>query len=125
MDSDHTNMQSLIFESRFVPLIMNGSKSTTISENTSRLYVGDVVQFKFKRKKPPYFRVFYKAKITRRSELTIYRTRAFMGRPVKQRKMFAINDGFESWGELVEWFDLNYYLPFYGVQLEWTPIIPT
>jgi len=118
-------MQSLIFESRFVPLIMNGSKSTTISENTSRLYVGDVVQFKFKREKPPYFRVFYKAKITRRSELTIYRTRAFMGRPVKQRKMFAINEGFESWGELVEWFDLNYYLPFYGVQLEWTPILPT
>jgi len=34
-------------------------------------------------------------------------------------ELFATQDGFDNWNEMVEWFDRTYNLPFQGVWLTW------
>jgi len=122
-------MKTLIFESRFVPLILSGSQSTTIREQENILRAGERVQFAVEPTHPRYLdsEAFCKTTIARRLDVMLTRASASLNFVmVKDLETLAINEGFESWGELVEWFERHYYhLPFYGVQLEWTPILPT
>lgn len=38
---------------------------------------------------------------------------------MKDLNRLAIKDGFQTWDDLVEWFDKKYELPFHGVLIEW------
>jgi len=126
MDSDPTNMKTLIFKRRFVPAIQSGTKVTAIRKHENILRVGEMVQFAVEPEFPLYLdtEAFCKTTITKRLDIMLTRTKASLDWvSVKDLETLAINEGFSSYSELIEWFDLNYYLPFCGVRLEWTPIL--
>ena len=123
-----TDMKTLIFQRQFVPLILSGSQSTTIRKQENILCAGERVQFAVEPTHQRYLdtEAFCKTTIARRLDVMLTRTKASLNFVmVKDLETLAINEGFSSYSELVEWFERHYYLPFYGVQLEWTPIIPT
>jgi len=107
-------------------LILSGIKSTAIRKHKNILRVGEMVQFAVEPEFPLYLdtEAFCKTTITKRLDIMLTRTKASLDWvSVKDLETLAINEGFSSYSELIEWFDLNYYLPFYGVRLEWTPIL--
>jgi len=109
-----------------VAAIKSGTKVTSIRKHENIVRVGETVQCAVKPEHPGYLdsEAFCKTTITKRLDIMLTRTKASLDFvSVKDLETLAINEGFSSYSELVEWFDLNYYLPFYGVQLEWTPLL--
>lgn len=126
-----------LFEERFVAKVLDGSKTQTIRKRPKNPpKPGDIAQLEqwegvaYRSKR----RVLKREVITKVMNVTIHRegvdlpdmsfARAEI-HPALQAAFdalldeFAINDGFEDWADLVDYFESKGWLPFSGILVTW------
>lgn len=126
-------MPLLNFQSRFAPLVESGEKRQTIRAHRKDgrdPKVGDRL-FLYTGARTKECRKLGESGCVRAERIEIGSKGSivlgFAGRfPVtlneRSRERFARADGFESWTELVGWFEATHGLPFRGLLIEWDEI---
>lgn len=120
-------MPALSF-SVFREKILDGSKRQTIRAIRKRaIATGDKLFLYWKQQSPKDCEKLGEATCTSVRHIQIMRNGYVMpyeSQMVKARlDTFAIADGFESWDDLVSYFEKSYGLPFKGVLIQWNGII--
>lgn len=95
-------MVAINFQERFVPLILNGTKTTTIHK-TNRFKVGDKLQL-YTGQRTKQCRKIADAVVLDVSPVTIYHDRIIINGEYARTEDVAHADGFESWKEMYKWF---------------------
>jgi len=120
-------MVAINFQTGFVPKILAGQKSQTI-RRSQKAKAGDKLQL-YTGQRTKACRKIADAVCTISYPLTIYpETVHFQGgqfhrlREAVHLDRFAQADGFESWEELVAFFEKQYGLPFSGWLIEWSQL---
>ena len=114
------DMRVLLFQDRFVPKILDGSKVHTIRK-TARCVPGDVLSLRRWTGRPRWSKQqeFARCECTRVLPLTIRSHSIHIGRRSVGCDRVARADGFVGFEEMRQWFLATHGLPFAGWLIEW------
>jgi len=116
-------MAILNFQKQFVPLIKSGKKRQTIREARKHpIKVGETLYLytDLRTKKAKKIRQVICKSV---DKISIEGTGLWLNEQnwhyLQHLDVFAINDGFKDWRELVHWFANIHGLPFEGILIKW------
>lgn len=98
------------FRKQFAGDVESGKKRMTI-RRSRRANVGDIIQL-YTGQRTRGCRFLGEGKVVRVDSITITDAGPFFGNPdlwPKDKHAFAAMDGFESWGDMLEWFKNTYH----------------
>ena len=115
-------MPALNFNSRFAPLVANGSKTQTVRKARKRpIRAGDTVHL-FQVQRTKKCLRLGEGRVSAVFPVSIATGLVVDGDPVFLPNIFARNDGFSCFADMREWFKVRYGLPFNGVVICWFPL---
>jgi hypothetical protein len=111
-----------LFMPQFAPLVESGEKRQTVRPTPVQMpRVGDTISLRTWTGKPyrSKQRVLRESVITRVGRIWINWNGLVLidGSPASDS--FAVDDGFSSWPEMLQWFQREHGLPFFGIVIYW------